>query len=79
MSNFYPFTKPTHDYVIYAACGCPVTVIADMPGMEKNTAKKIAKELQPGEHIERVAITDIGPILENLGCSCGEMKQLVLL
>lgn len=71
--------KPTHDYVIYAACGCPVVVIADVPGQEKITAAYIARELKLGEHIERVAIDDMGWILANLGCSCKEAQQLEML
>lgn len=68
--------KITHSYVIYAACGCPVCVIADVPGLEKETAKEIASNMRAGGHVERKSHDELKPILENLGCSCKKERQL---
>lgn len=74
--QLWPPPPPTHTYVLYAKCGCPVCVIADIPGWEKDTAAMIAKRMEPGDHIERLPNTEIGNIIRNLGCSCPKTEQL---
>lgn len=47
--------KPTHDYIATAKCGCVVGLIADMVGLEKETAKEVASFIKRGCMVERVS------------------------
>lgn len=49
-----PIQKPTHDYIGRAPCGCVVTLIADIPGLENETGRYVGAMIAKGLTIERI-------------------------
>ena len=73
-----PFPKPTHDYVGRAPCGCVVTLIADIPGLEKDTGRDVGAMIAKGITIERIprdsdAFRAI--IAQGIGHICPQVSQ----
>jgi hypothetical protein len=49
-----PIQKPTHDYIGRAPCSCVVTLIADIPGLEKEIAQEIGQMIMKNYTVERI-------------------------
>lgn len=46
--------KPTYEYIGRAPCGCVTTIIADIPGLEKETGRDVGEAIARGLTVNRI-------------------------
>lgn len=78
MKRHTPIPKPTHDYIGRAPCGCVVILIADIPGLEKDTGHDVGQAIAKGITIERIqrdsdAFRAI--LAQGIGHTCPQVTQ----
>ena len=63
-------TDNPYTYIGTKSCGCTVAAVVDVKGMEKETAKSVAKFIQAGLTIERIRTEDVKHRMK--ACKCHE-------
>lgn len=74
MKNIHAAIKATtHAYIGRKSCGCAVAAAADIPGMEKETAKSVASFIRDGYAVSRVLKEEVKDLFQT--CRCDEKES----